>query len=149
MRMRVPEAFRCQDMTHQDVIFLTRRFLSSSQGAQKPLAVIGIRTAGAYFAPLTKAFLSSQGWPQWSVFTIRPGKACHSWKDGGCGRITARMRVLLVDDYQNRGRTMRMRWERFAGLTFHPRTLRSWRRAIPRNPMGPCPLRSKGWSGSP
>ena len=145
MRMRVPEAFRCQDMTHQDVIFLTRRFLSSSQGAQKPLAVIGIRTAGAYFAPLTKAFLSSQGWPQVECFTIRPRKGLSFLERRRLRDVSRRgMRVLLVDDYQNRGRTMRMALGTLRRFNIPPQNITVLAPRHPAQPDGSLPAEIEG-----
>ncbi|HKA55022.1 MAG TPA: phosphoribosyltransferase, partial [Candidatus Binatia bacterium] len=108
-RMRLPEGFRCQDLTHQDVFTLARRFLASHPDSQSRLTVIGPRTAGAYFAPLVKAYLSAQGWPRVSWVTIRPKGGLSRWERRrlrALGRPDAR--VLLVDDHPNTGHTFRL-----------------------------------------
>jgi hypothetical protein len=55
--MRLPEAFRSQDMAHHDVISLIQRFCDSPQPADQSVVVMGLRTAGAYFAPLMAEYL--------------------------------------------------------------------------------------------
>ena len=54
-RMRLPEAFRGQDFAHQDVISLIQRFCAASRPSQEPVTIVGLRTAGSYFAPLMAA----------------------------------------------------------------------------------------------
>src|SRR5437870_13608181 len=97
--MRLPEGFRCQDLTHHDVFALVRRFVASQQDRTKEVVIIGVRTAGAYFAPLVKASLSTLGWPLVSWFTIRPKTALSRWERQQLRRLGRRdARVLLVDD---------------------------------------------------
>jgi hydroxymethylpyrimidine pyrophosphatase-like HAD family hydrolase len=108
-RMRLPEGFRCQDLTHHDVFALVRRFVASQQDRTKAVVVIGVRTAGAYFAPLVKASLSTLGWPLVSWFTIRPKTALSRWERQQLRRLERRDAcVLLVDDHPNTGFTFRL-----------------------------------------
>ncbi len=105
-RMRLPEGFRCQDLTHHDVFSLARRFADRRGDPAHGLAIIGPRTAGAYLAPLVKAYLSARGWRGVSWMTIRPktGLSRREWRDL---RRAARSgaSLLLVDDYPNTGTT--------------------------------------------
>src|ERR1043166_9737718 len=71
-RMRLPEAFRRQDFTHQDVISLIQRFRTSSVQNDRPITIIGLRTAGSYFAPLMAAYLKRSKFTKVSWFSIRP-----------------------------------------------------------------------------
>jgi hydroxymethylpyrimidine pyrophosphatase-like HAD family hydrolase/orotate phosphoribosyltransferase len=108
-RMRLPEGFRCQDLTHQDVLSLVRRFLVSRPDSQSPLIVIGLRTAGAYFAPLVKAYLSARAWPHVSWVTVRPRLGLSRGERRRLRALRDRdARVLLVDDYPNTGQTFRL-----------------------------------------
>src|SRR5439155_5628956 len=45
-RMRLPEAFRRQDFTHQDVIALAERFADAVSPNDRPTVIVGLRTAG-------------------------------------------------------------------------------------------------------
>src|SRR5439155_15643106 len=56
-RMRLPEAFRRQDFTHQDVISLAQRFADSVPANDRPTVIVGLRTAGEHFAALLSAYL--------------------------------------------------------------------------------------------
>ena len=107
-RMRLPEAFRCQDLTHHDVFSLGQRFVASRQKSKKRVVVVlGVRTAGAYFAPLIKAYLSMLGWPRVSWFTIRPKAGLPRWERHQLrGLRNEDAEVLVVDDYPNTGLTL-------------------------------------------
>src|SRR5262249_8004446 len=106
---RLPEGFRCQDLTHNDVFSLVRRFLASQPDSRRPLIVVGPRTAGAYFAPLVKAYLSARAWPHVSWVTVRPKlrlsrREKRRLRALGCQQV----RILLVDDHPNTGHTARL-----------------------------------------
>jgi hydroxymethylpyrimidine pyrophosphatase-like HAD family hydrolase len=108
-RMRLPEGFRCQDLTHHDVFALAQRFVEHQPTPGDRLVVLGPRTAGAYFAPLTKAYLTARGWTRVSWMTIRPkiGVSWWEWRElRGAARQEARF--LLVDDHPNTGATFRL-----------------------------------------
>jgi hypothetical protein len=108
-RMRIPEGFRCQDLAHQDVLWLAQRFVESGRGRAAPLVVIGARTAGAYFGPLVRAALSRHGWPQASCFTVRPKSGLSRWEWSQIKSLGHRdTHVVLVDDYPNTGITFRL-----------------------------------------
>src|SRR6202035_5493144 len=60
-RIRVPAAFRTQDLTHHDILELTSRFAALFPDRERRLRVVGLRTAGSYFAPLVRAALALRG----------------------------------------------------------------------------------------
>src|SRR5262249_22233593 len=57
-RSRIPAAFRTQDLTHHDVVALARKLAFAYPDRRQPIAVVGLRTAGSYFAPLVCAWLA-------------------------------------------------------------------------------------------
>lgn len=71
-RMRIPEAYRCQDLSHYDALSLARRFVQALGLPRRPTLVVGPRTAGAYFAPMIEAFLASSGHPTLGWLSVRP-----------------------------------------------------------------------------
>lgn len=105
-RMKINEGFRCQDLTHFDVFSLVQKFITASNNHYSPVMIVGIRTAGAYFAPLAKAYLSSLGWPNVSWMTIRPREGLARGEKKALRRMMFRSSpVLVIDDYQNTGQT--------------------------------------------
>lgn len=105
-RMKIHEGYRCQDLTHFDVFSLVQKFIASSNNQYSPVMIVGIRTAGAYFAPLAKVYLSSLGWPNVSWMTIRPKEGLARWEKKALWRMLFRPSpVLVIDDYQNTGQT--------------------------------------------
>jgi hydroxymethylpyrimidine pyrophosphatase-like HAD family hydrolase len=105
-RARVPEGFRCQDLSHHDAVALARRFLNRLSDDNGPVLVVGLRTAGAYFAPLVNAYLVAQGFPTHGWMTIRP-KVGMTPRERECLRrgTAATARILVVDDHPNTGAT--------------------------------------------
>ena len=69
---RIPSAYRKQDLTPFDTLALGQKFVSRFPDRQHPVLVIGLRTAGSYFAPLLRAFLRSQGYQVVDMLTVRP-----------------------------------------------------------------------------
>jgi adenine/guanine phosphoribosyltransferase-like PRPP-binding protein/trehalose-6-phosphatase len=108
-RARIPEAFRCQDLSHHDVLALAQRFLRSGYLGTGPILVVGPRTAGAYFAPLVSAFLIARHIPVVSWTTIRPKIKATRRDTMRLRKLIARAeRLVLVDDYPNTGDTFAM-----------------------------------------
>jgi hydroxymethylpyrimidine pyrophosphatase-like HAD family hydrolase len=92
-------AFRRLDLTPLDVLALGRRFAARFPDRQQPVLVVGLRTAGSYFAPLLRAFLAAEGYRSAAVLTVRPDKGPGAWERAELAR-RAREGYLaaVVDD---------------------------------------------------
>ncbi len=109
-RMRVPEAYRCQDMTHHDVIQMARNYAEAYGGRPPaPVFIIGPRTAGSYFVPLVKGLLERRRVEIMGAVTIRPKEGLSRLETkllrNACER---RARIVIVDDHPNSGHTFRL-----------------------------------------
>ena len=108
-RMRIPEAFRCQDLTHQDVCAMVRLCLPALLEKDRPIAIVGPRTAGAYFAPLAAARLRALGYTRVTWLTVRPKNDLSRAEARTISAVLhAGARVLIVDDHPNSGHTLRL-----------------------------------------
>jgi hydroxymethylpyrimidine pyrophosphatase-like HAD family hydrolase len=108
-RMTVPAAFRNQDLAHHDLGVLARRLLTRPPPAGKPLVVVGLRTAGAYLAPLIKAYLTASGVPVAAWLTIRPKGRLSSRERRQLRRVGASgSPVVVVDEPPNSGDTLKL-----------------------------------------
>jgi hydroxymethylpyrimidine pyrophosphatase-like HAD family hydrolase/adenine/guanine phosphoribosyltransferase-like PRPP-binding protein len=106
-RMPIPEAFRCQDMSHHDVLAMAQRFVDSGASNGGRVLVVGPRTAGAYFAPLVSAHLQVHGIPSAGWITFRPRRGLSHDEKGRFRKMAAAAsQVLVVDDHPNTGRTL-------------------------------------------
>lgn len=72
--IRIPSAFRKQDLTQFDVLELTDRFAALHPDRARPVVVVGLRTAGVYFASLMQARLEARDFAHTAIVTIRPNK---------------------------------------------------------------------------
>jgi len=107
--MRVPESFRAQDMAHQDVLTLADRFHQLSPRAGRPVVIIGLRTAGAYFAPLMAVYLRKLVRNRISWFSVRPKFGASLWEARQIRKaVESKARFVVVDDYPATGRTFRL-----------------------------------------
>ncbi len=71
-RMRLPAAFARFDLTPEDLQQLAAAFAARTPLKDRPLAVLGVRTSGAYTAPLQAACLRALGY-QAVALSHRPG----------------------------------------------------------------------------
>ncbi|HEX4629189.1 MAG TPA: hypothetical protein VH137_10405, partial [Gemmatimonadales bacterium] len=107
-RMLLPAAFRNQDLTHHDVTALARRVAASQASASQPLVVIGLRTAGMYFAPLLTAHLAACRVPA-SWTTIRPKEGLSRWEHRQLRSMCrSGAHVVVVDEPPDSGVTLRL-----------------------------------------
>ncbi len=108
-RMKLNEGFRCQDLTHHDVISLANKFIKSEIDKDKKIIVIGPRTAGSYFAPLIKVYLEQCGYKKTFWITIRPKKGLNRKEKSYFKKhISKNTNIILVDDYSNTGNSFRL-----------------------------------------
>jgi hydroxymethylpyrimidine pyrophosphatase-like HAD family hydrolase len=146
-----PSAFRKHDLTHFDMLALGRSFTCRYSDRKQPLLLVGLRTAGSYFAPLLRAFLKAEGYQEVHAVTVRPdrGPSAHERAELlRCARAGAR--AVILDDAPGTGDTIALavdlaRKTGFAAdrivslVPVHPAS-RDWRRHIKSLPLGGTPV---------
>jgi HAD superfamily hydrolase (TIGR01484 family) len=111
-RMQLVSGYRNQDLTHYDVVAMARKFHACYKGPRHGLAVIGLRSAGAYFAPLVKAYLDLRGWQHVCWTSFRPKGGFSAWEYRQIRNVARRcLPVLIVDDHPDTGHTLRLALE--------------------------------------
>jgi hydroxymethylpyrimidine pyrophosphatase-like HAD family hydrolase len=106
-RPSIPAAFRSQDLSHFDILSLGRTFVSAFPDRQRPIVVVGLRTAGSYFAPLLHAYLDAQGYQDVDSMTIRLKKGIARWEGARLTRGAERGGLaVVVDEPPNTGSTL-------------------------------------------
>jgi hydroxymethylpyrimidine pyrophosphatase-like HAD family hydrolase/orotate phosphoribosyltransferase len=73
--LRNPAFFHVRDLTHVDILTLGRKLVARCPTRQTPILIVGVRTAGSYFAPLLRAYLKNEGYESTEVVTMRPSNA--------------------------------------------------------------------------
>jgi hydroxymethylpyrimidine pyrophosphatase-like HAD family hydrolase len=79
-RARIPAAFRSQDLTHFDISKLGSKFAAEFPDRGREILVIGLRTAGSYFAPFLRAYLKLHGFQSINTVTLRPKRGIAPWE---------------------------------------------------------------------
>jgi len=116
-RARIPEAFRCQELSHHDALALAEVFRASHAPGGDPVAVIGLRTAGAYFGPLVAVALARHGISVRGWMTLRPKQGLSAAEARRLRHLTAGpTRVVVVDDHPSTGATFRLTVDLLRGL---------------------------------
>jgi len=106
-RSRPPAAFISQDLTHLDAMALTRKFVAAFPDRKNQVLVLGLRTAGSYFAPVVCAYLKSEGYQRVSSVTLRPKRGIGLWEAGQLERCaTSGGLALIVDEPVTTGNTI-------------------------------------------
>ncbi|MGB7434472.1 MAG: hypothetical protein WBW49_03555, partial [Candidatus Acidiferrum sp.] len=106
-RARIPAAFRSQDLTHFDVSKLGSKFVAEFPDQRREVLVIGLRTAGSYFAPLMRAYLTSHGFPSVNTVTLRPKRGLASWERSRLARCASQGGLaIIVDEPVGTGATL-------------------------------------------
>lgn len=96
--IRIPSSFHSFDQHPADMAELAQR-LVATHGRECALAVVGVRTSGAYLAPLLAAALRDRTVRTVETFTLRPGWPLGTSERRGLHAIAASGgRVVLVDD---------------------------------------------------
>jgi len=97
-RPRIPAAFHAQDLTHLDILKLGDKFISRFPDRKRPVSIIGLRTAGTYFALLLQAYFSSHGYEDVSSTTIRPKSGVGYWELLGLKNAARKKALAIVID---------------------------------------------------
>jgi hypothetical protein len=106
-RIYFPSAFRKHDLTHFDVLALGRKFVARFPDRAQPILLLGLRTAGSYFAPLLRAFLLAEGYRTVEVVTVRPDKGPGAAEQAQLTRCArAGYLAVMVDDSPRTGATL-------------------------------------------
>ena len=106
-RLRVPGAYRSQDLTQFDVLSLGEKFVSAFPERDRPLTVLGLRTAGSYFAPLLHAYLESNNYRDVESLTIRPKHGTTPQEKAILARCAARHgKLVIIDEPIGSGSTL-------------------------------------------
>ena len=98
LRPRIPAAFHAQDLTHFDVIKLGAKFAQTVPDRSRPVLVVGLRTAGSYFAPLLHAQLSHEGFTEVDSVSIRPKSGVGHWEMLHLKRAAGKKAITIVID---------------------------------------------------
>ncbi|MHB9155499.1 MAG: HAD hydrolase family protein, partial [Endomicrobiales bacterium] len=77
-RVKIPSIFRSEDITHHDILQLLANFADDRGNRYYPVVIVGLRTSGAYLAPLAHAYLQSAGFSIVDSVTVRPGSCISS-----------------------------------------------------------------------
>lgn len=97
-RPRIPAAFHAQDLTHFDIVTLGDKFVSRFPERARRVMIVGLRTAGSYFAPVLHAHLSSQGYEDVGSMTIRPKSGIGYWEMRSLRRAANKKALVIVVD---------------------------------------------------
>ncbi len=107
-RMKLNEGFRCQDLTHYDILAITDKYLTNNRDKESEYVIIGSRTAGSYFAPLIKVYLQSKGFNKVKYITVRHKKGLSRQEKKELRKfLSPGSNVILTDDYSNTGYTFK------------------------------------------
>ena len=121
-RTKVPAAFRTQDFTHHDVVRMADDFAAARPDRERALLVVGLRTAGSYFAPVIRAILAQRGYRDVEAVTLRPKKGIAPWEQAALARCAARRGLaLLVDEPAYTGTTLAQAVGLLSGAGVPPR----------------------------
>jgi hydroxymethylpyrimidine pyrophosphatase-like HAD family hydrolase len=72
-----PRAFKSQDYTFKDILLLAEKFCAQFTDRRAPYLLIGLRTAGSYFAPILRAYMANLGYEDVGILTLRPKKGAN------------------------------------------------------------------------
>lgn len=106
-RIRIPAAFRTQDLTHGDIFRLARILSDAYPDRDRPIVIVGLRTAGSYFAPLVHAWLANAEYRDIDWVTIRPTRVMGPAEQAALSRVAGRGGLaVVVDEAPNTGSTL-------------------------------------------
>jgi hydroxymethylpyrimidine pyrophosphatase-like HAD family hydrolase len=106
-RARIPAAFRSQDLTNFDVSKLGSKFVAQFPDRSREVLVIGLRTAGSYFAPLMRAYLKLHGFSSVNTVTLRPKRGLTPWERSRLAKCASQSGLaVIVDEPVGTGATL-------------------------------------------
>jgi hydroxymethylpyrimidine pyrophosphatase-like HAD family hydrolase len=97
-RIRIPAAFRSQDLTVYDLLSLADKLAAEVKDPSRPILIVGCRSAGSYFAPILRACLKVRGWENVDSTTIRPTIGTSSWEERKLSAIARRSGLAVIAD---------------------------------------------------
>ena len=98
-RLGTPIPFRRLDLTQKDCLLLGESFVRRFPDRTRPILLLGLRTAGSYFAPLLRAFFKAEGYRSVALLTIEPNKGVGRRENKELERFAARgYWALILDD---------------------------------------------------
>jgi hydroxymethylpyrimidine pyrophosphatase-like HAD family hydrolase len=95
---RNPAAFRTQDLSAADTLRLGDKFVAMFPDRERPILVVGSRTAGSYFAPLLHAYLANLGYRDVASMTLRPKKDASPSEQSEIRTAAMKNALALVTD---------------------------------------------------
>jgi len=98
-RLGTPIPFRRLDLTQNDCLSLAEAFVHRFPDRAQPLLVLGLRTAGTYFAPLLRAYFEANGYRNVALMTVEPNKGAGRRENNELQEFAKRgYWALIVDD---------------------------------------------------
>lgn len=105
-RSRIPAFFRSRDFAPSDCLELGRKFVAAFPEPERPVMVMGLRTAGSFLAPLLCAYLSTR-FRDTDWVAVRPRKGLAAWERDTLRRAARKKAsVLIVDESIHTGATV-------------------------------------------
>ncbi len=98
----MPSSFRSFDQRPEDVLTLVERLIAVRGYPEAPV-VVGVRTSGAYLAPLALAALEARGVEGASIISMRPGAHLNPYALSRVRARGAESSFLIVDDPPSSG----------------------------------------------
>jgi hydroxymethylpyrimidine pyrophosphatase-like HAD family hydrolase len=106
-RLAIPSPFSHLDLTPNDVLRLGGIFVRRFPERAQPVLIVGLRTAGSYFAPLLRALLETEGYRSVELLTVDPLKGVGRREERELKQFAARgYWALIVDDPPDSSRTL-------------------------------------------
>lgn len=102
---KLPSSFRSFDQRPGDVVALVERLLAA-EGSAGPYCVVGVRTSGAYLAPLAVAALERRAVEHVGLITARPGCHLNRYARSTLASLAPGGRVVVVDDPPSSGASL-------------------------------------------
>jgi len=117
--VRLPQCFRSFDMRPGDCEKLVRTLAERWPDRERPVLVVGLRSAGSWLGPLYAALLLEAGYEHVDTMTIRPGQDWLMHERSALADATAAgARVVVVDEPPRSGRQLALAAEEMRQFGF-------------------------------